>query len=83
MVADIDGQMVALDIEKGVCYGLNRVATRVWQLIETPSTAEAVCQTLLGEFDVDQATCLSQTLDLFKDLEEAGLIAPQVQTVGG
>jgi hypothetical protein len=28
--AEIDGQLVALDINKGVCYGLNEVGTRIW-----------------------------------------------------
>ena len=31
--AEVDGEVVALDIEKGTCYGLNKVGSRVWRLI--------------------------------------------------
>ena len=35
--AEIDNEVVALNIETGTCYGLNRVGSRVWGLIETPA----------------------------------------------
>ena len=66
--------MVALDVTKGVCYGLNHVATRIWQLIEAPSSAHDVASTLITEFSVDRDTAEQQTLDLFRDLLNAGLV---------
>lgn len=74
VVAEIDGQMVALDVQQGVCYGLNRVATRIWQIIETPSSAEQIADVLTTQFDVDRDTCIAQTMDLLADMSEAGLI---------
>ena len=74
IVADIDGQMVALDIASGVCYGLNRVATRIWQILASPVTGRAICDALVSEFDVLQATCEEQTLDVLGDLLNAKLI---------
>jgi len=74
VVADIDGQMVALDIASGVCYGLNRVATRIWQLLQTPTTGREVCDQLLTEFDVPVATCQEQTMEVLENLLEATLI---------
>lgn len=72
--AEVDGQLVALDVTKGTCYGLNRVATRIWQLIEQPTTVGQVVASLLGEYDVEPALCEAQTLELFDDLLAAGLI---------
>jgi hypothetical protein len=74
VVAEIDGQMVALDIQRGVCYGLNKVATRIWQIIDAPSSAEQIADVLTTQFDVDRATCIAETLDLLADMSDAGLI---------
>ena len=31
--AEIDDEIVALSIEHGTCYGLNRVGSRIWNLL--------------------------------------------------
>lgn len=66
--AEVDGQLVALDVNKGVCYGLNAVATRIWQLIETPTNVDAIVATLIDEYDVEEDVCLEQTLALIDEL---------------
>ncbi|MBI3676004.1 MAG: PqqD family protein [Proteobacteria bacterium] len=72
--AEVDGELVALHIDKGVCYGLNKVGSRVWQLIETPAKIGDVCAALTSEFDVDAATCEREVLDLLEELRAEGLI---------
>ena len=71
--AEIDGQLVALDVNKGVCYGLNDVGTRIWTLIETPASARTISEVLLDEYDVDPAMAEEQTLDLLRELLAAEL----------
>lgn len=71
--AEIDGQLVALDVNKGVCYGLNEVGTRIWTLIETPASARTISEVLLDEYDVDPAMAEEQTLDLLCELLAAEL----------
>lgn len=71
--AEIDGQLVALDVTQGVCYGLNHVATRIWGLIEEPHTGQAIVDQLAEEYDVDIETCRDHTLALLGDLVDAGL----------
>jgi hypothetical protein len=72
--AEVDGELVALHIDKGVCYGLNKVGSRVWQLIEQPAKIGDVCARLTSEFDVDAATCERDVLDLLEELRAEGLI---------
>jgi hypothetical protein len=74
--AEIDGQLVALDMNTGTCFGLNRVATRIWQLIEAPTSARAIAEVLVAEYDVTPETCTAQTLDLLQELAEIGLAEP-------
>lgn len=71
--AEIDGQLVALDVNKGVCYGLNDVGTRIWTLIESPASARAISEILLEEYDVDRAMAEEQTLELLRELLAAEL----------
>ena len=72
--AEVDGQLVALDIDSGSCYGLNKVATRIWDLIAVPTTPESVVAALMADYDVDLAVCQEQTLDLINDLGREGLV---------
>lgn len=73
--AEIDNEIVALNIETGTCYGLNRVGSRVWALIAAPSRVEDVCARLIAEYDVEPATCERQVLDLLEELRAEGLVA--------
>ena len=70
-----DGEVVALSIERGCCYGLNRVGSRIWNLLARPSRIGEVCATLLTEYSVDSEVCERQVLDLLEELRSEGLIA--------
>jgi hypothetical protein len=72
--ADVNGEVVALHIDKGACYGLNKVGSRVWHLIATPTAIGDLCATLVSEFKVDQATCERDVLDLLAELHAEGLV---------
>lgn len=72
--AAIDDEIVALDVQKGTCYGLNRVGSRIWELLGSPIRICDLCAQLTKEFDVDPATCERQTVDLLEELRAEGLI---------
>lgn len=74
VVAEIDGQLVALDVAAGICYGLNRVATEIWSMIDQPISVAELTQTLAGKYDVELDVCREQTLDLLNDLLSSGMI---------
>lgn len=71
---EVDGELVALDVTKGVCYGLNRVGTRIWQLLESPRSARQIADILVGDFDVSPEECLEQTGSLLRELVAAELV---------
>lgn len=72
--AEVDGEIVALHVDNGTCYGFNTTASTVWRMIEQPMTFEAVRDALLRDFDVDPDTCASQLTDLLGELERDGLV---------
>ena len=73
--AEIDNEIVALSIERGTCYGLNRVGSRIWNLLATPTRISDISATLLREYRVDPTVCERQVLDLLEELRAEGLIA--------
>jgi hypothetical protein len=71
---EVDGELVALHIDKGTCYGFNGTATRVWALIEQPRRLSEVKEQLQREFDVDPEVCDRQVGELLRELEVDGLV---------
>lgn len=74
LATEVDGEMVALNVENGTCYGFNGTATHIWSMIEIPRTLGSVRDALLEEFDVDPSTCEAQLMELLRDLEGDGLV---------
>lgn len=72
--AEVDGEAVALNAARGLCYGLDRVGLRVLQLINPPATLADVCTRLIAEFDVDADSCRRDVGDLIDDLAAEGLV---------
>jgi coenzyme PQQ synthesis protein D (PqqD) len=72
--AEINNEIVALSIEHGTCYGLNRVGSRIWSLLGSPSRIGDLTATLLAEYRVDPEVCEREVLDLLEELRTEGMI---------
>jgi hypothetical protein len=72
--AEIENEIVALSIEKGTCYGLNQVGSRIWRLLADPIHISDICAQLLAEYKVEPRACECQVLDLLEELRAEGLI---------
>jgi hypothetical protein len=71
---DLDGETVLMSVETGKYYGMDPVASRIWELIETPASVAAICTQLTDEFDVAAARCREDVLDFVSALAEEGLV---------
>ena len=60
--APIDGELVLMSIDNGKYYGMDSVASRIWALLEQPTTVKSIVTTLVEEYDVSQTKCESETL---------------------
>jgi len=72
--AEVDDEIIALGIEQGTCYGMNRVASRIWNLLAKPIRICDLCAALLAAYAVDPDVCERQVLDLLEELRAEGLI---------
>ena len=71
---EVDGELVALHIDNGTCYGFNGTATRIWALIEQPRRLSELRDELTREFDVDPELCERQLGELLRELQADGLV---------
>ena len=73
--AELDGELLGLNVERGICYGFNGTATRVWKLIAQPTRLSALRDALLRDYDVDAETCERDLRELLRELEQDGLVS--------
>jgi len=67
-------ELVMMDIEKGKYFSLNPVATRIWDILEKPLSAEELCLQLIEEYEVDEEQCRKQVEELLEEMLKLGLI---------
>lgn len=72
--ADLADEVVILDLESGVYYGLDAVGTRIWSLIQEPRFVNDIRDALLEEYEVDPDCCEHDLLALLNDLADHGLV---------
>ncbi len=71
---DLGSETVLLDLDNGVYYGLDAVATRLWSaLVETPRLGD-VYQTLSDEYEVPSDRLWADLTNFLSELREKGLI---------
>ena len=73
LTAEVDGELMAMSIDRGNCYGLNAIGTRIWALLAEPRTVDALCALLLREYEVDAAQCRAEVVSLLEELRTEGL----------
>jgi len=70
----VGSEMVLLDYDRGIYYGLNPVGARVWQLLSDGSTVEQVVDRLTDEYDVARAALEADVAALLRELEAKELV---------
>lgn len=74
VVAKLVGEeLVLLDYEGEVYYGLDAIGARVWELLPDNTLGEIIA-TLLAEYDVTRDKLAADVEQLVTDLETSGLV---------
>lgn len=72
--AQVDGEEVVLDLERGIYYGLNAMGSQIWSMIQSPSTVGEVIDAIVEEYDVSREQCADDVVAYLHDLEDSGLV---------
>ena len=74
LTSNVGDEIVMLDVERGFYYGLDPVATRVWELLTEPVRVADLCARLIDEFEVTPEVCTADVTAFLEDLRESGLL---------
>lgn len=71
---EMDGELVMLDMQSGQYFGLDSIASAIWQHIDQPITVRNLCAKLESEYDVSHERCLEDVLLFLNELHQKELI---------
>jgi len=71
---NLQGEEVILNLGTGTYFGLDRVSTRIWHLIRERQSLHKVLDRLLEEYDVAEAPCAQDLLNLVAQMRKNGLV---------
>jgi coenzyme PQQ synthesis protein D (PqqD) len=72
--AEVNDGLVILNLKNGVYCGLDPVGTRIWKLIQKPTTVLRVRDSLLDEYQVEPGRCEADLLALLHKLADQQLV---------
>jgi hypothetical protein len=71
---EIDGEVVMLSIENSEYYGMDKIGSRIWELLEQPLSLNELLGKLMEEYEVSDQKCKDDTLAFINKLKDKKLI---------
>lgn len=71
---EIDGEVVMLSVENSEYYGINKVGSRIWELLEQPIQLEKLICKLENEYSVTKEQCANDINAFIQKLIEKSLV---------
>ena len=72
--AKVGQEIVIFSAERGAYHAFGVSGSRIWELLEKPTTLSALCGALRAEYDVDEQRCLEDVSAFLEELRHAQLI---------
>ena len=74
MTADLGGELAILNTRTGTYYGLNEVASHIWELLRETRTLKDIRDSILDEYAVEPSQCEQDLVALITDLAKHELV---------
>lgn len=74
LATTIDGEAVVLERDSGIYFGLNEVATYVWESLSEPRSFGELRETVLSEYDVSWERCDRDLEEIISEFDDRGLV---------
>ena len=72
--SQVENELVMIDIESGRYYGLNPVATHIWEQLLSPVRIADLCTDLIERYAVDSALCERDVLNLLLQMNANSMV---------
>ena len=70
----LQGESVLLNLRSGVYLGLDKVGTRIWELLQEDGRLERVVSRMTDQFEVTESQCREDLVELVGRMEKEGLV---------
>jgi len=70
----VGDEIILLNLESGIYYGLDAVGSRFWSILEEERDVDAALVRMGEEFEVDAATLERDCRELLGELRQRGLV---------
>jgi hypothetical protein len=74
VTADMFGEVVMLNVEKGQYYNISVTGSAVWGIIDDPIPVDSVIEKVLEKYDVTKKQCEEEVLAFLNVMYEEGLV---------
>lgn len=75
IAAEMDGELVMMDVEQGAYFNLNAVGSHIWEGLENPTSVQDLVASIKEAFDTDAGTSVeADTLGFLQTLLDKGLV---------
>lgn len=71
---ELQGEAVLLNLKTGVYLGLDRLGTRIWQMLQADGSLNKVSEVILQEYDVTPEKLTQDLVSLVAQMQQQGLI---------
>ncbi len=73
IAAEADGEVLMMHIESGNYFGLNEVASFIWNQLDEPRSIAELCAAIQTEFEIDETRCQADAMDFLQGMIDDGL----------
>jgi hypothetical protein len=70
----VGDEIILLNMQTGDYLGLNSVGAAIWDSLGSPQQVQALVVGLMAAFDVDEATCKSETMAYLERIRSLDLL---------
>lgn len=74
LASKVEEEIILMSMEDDAYITLNPVASRIWELLESPRTLEELVALLMEEFEVGEEDCQRDVRDFLEDMSNRRLI---------
>lgn len=74
LFADMGGETVMLDMQQNAYFGMDSLASLIWEMLAEPVRISDLCAALQEKYTVDAEECQRDVLDLLTQIQAWNLL---------
>lgn len=76
VASPMDGEIVAMSVDRGAYYGIGGVGPRIFELLQQPVSFSSIVDTICSEYEVDRTECEASLRPFVDELLQHGVAVP-------